>query len=74
MKQIARGPSLPTPAVGELLTPQQAAARLNVTVGCLIDWRYRKKGPPVAKLGKLCRYPSALLDRWIAEQLQRGAA
>jgi hypothetical protein len=69
----ARSRKQPTPVVGELLTPRQAAERLNVTLGCLVDWRYRKVGPPVIKLGKLCRYPSALLEEFIASRLQ-GAA
>ena len=73
MTNPTRSRKVPTPPVGELLTPQQAASRLGVTLGCMVDWRYKRVGPPVVKLGKLCRYPADLLERWIADRLQ-GAA
>ena len=62
-----------TPQLGVQLPPSIVAARLGVPESTLTDWRFRKKGPPWTKLGRLVRYPEPLLDAWLAEQL-RGAA
>jgi hypothetical protein len=75
MKQmIAKAKTPPTSELGRLLTPAECADRLGVPIGTLVDWRYRRVGPPLIKLGKLCRYSEVLLERWIAERLQQGAA
>ena len=52
----------------DLLTPHQVATRLRVTLGALTDWRYRRVGPTYVKVGKLCRYPAAALDAWLASR------
>ena len=65
-----------TPSItqlGELLTPPQVAQRLGVRLVTLADWRFRGRGPRWVRVGRLVRYPSALLEAWLAERLQ-GAA
>ena len=61
----------------ELLTPQQAAARLGLSKGTLAKWRIRKDGdgPPwVRLLGGAVRYPSDELQKWIRTQAVRSTA
>lgn len=56
---------------GELLTPKQAAARTGYAESTLANLRSSGKGPPFFKAGggKLIRYDSQDLDRWM--RLQR---
>jgi hypothetical protein len=54
--------------------PATVAARLGVKDVTLTDWRFRKRGPKWVKVGRLVRYPSALLEQWIAARLQGDAA
>jgi hypothetical protein len=61
------------PNLGELLEPKRVTERLGVLDATLTDWRYRKKGPPFVKVGRLVRYPAPLLEQWIAERLWSGA-
>ena len=61
------------PALGELLPPPRVAERLGVPETTLTDWRLRRRGPPFVKVQRLVRYPSLLLDQWLASRLQ-GAA
>jgi excisionase family DNA binding protein len=52
----------------QLLTPQQAAAYLNISVRTLASWRQRGTGPPSIKLPSGARrYRKADVDRWIAD-------
>jgi len=75
MTTVARKRKAPTPVVGELLTPSEAAAKLRVQVSCWADWRFRGKGPQYLKVGgRVVRYPSDLLDAWIAQHLRGDAA
>ena len=52
----------------ELLIPRDVAAQLGVTIGTLVDWRFRKVGPPYVKVGKLVRYPADALAAWLASR------
>lgn len=59
------GPAAPTPT--RLLTPEEAAGRLSVTV----RWLYRHAGqlPFTRKLSrKVLRFEAAGLERWLKEQ------
>ena len=57
----------------QLLTPQQAAKYLNVSIRTLAAWRQRGIGPPSLKLPSGARrYRKADLDRWIAEHQADG--
>jgi len=48
-----------------LLTPREVAAQVGVTLGTLVDWRFRRVGPPFIKVGKLVRYPLDALESWL---------
>jgi len=53
----------------DLLTPEQAAAKLAINPKTLAQWRYRGEGPTFVKLGKRAvRYDIADLDAWIESQ------
>jgi hypothetical protein len=53
------------------LKPAQTAKKLEVTVGTLANWRYRKIGPPYyTPGGNMVRYADDELDRWIAASRQ----
>lgn len=55
-----------------LLTPEQTAERLGVTVGTLANWRTAGDGPPYVKMGsKLVRYPEDDLRSWLTENTVR---
>lgn len=51
-----------------LLTKEQAAEVLQVSVGTLENWRYQRKGPPFMKIGGLVRYEKGALHAWIDAQ------
>lgn len=55
-----------------LLTPKQVALELGVPVKSLEMWRFKGKGPPFKRIGKLVRYPSAELREWIKAQPDGG--
>lgn len=55
----------------ELLTTEEAAKILRVNKATLIDWRYKRKGPPITRVGRFPMYRRDLLDRWIAAQTER---
>lgn len=61
----------PPEHLGELLTTRQVMARLGVQYVTLSDWRYRHRGPAWVQVGRLIRYPSALLEKYIAERLHQ---
>lgn len=62
------------PAPAALLTPRDVATRLAVTIGTLVDWRFRRVGPPYVKVGKLVRYPADALAAWIASRTVKTTA
>ena len=64
----------PTQTDSDLLTPRDVAARLGVTVGTLVDWRFKRVGPAYTKIGKLVRYPSDALAAWIAARTVKTVA
>ncbi|WP_448460226.1 helix-turn-helix transcriptional regulator [Mycobacterium syngnathidarum] len=50
---------------GDLLTIQQVAARLAVSVGCIRAWRLRGEGPPAIRVGSALRWDSDEVDIWL---------
>jgi DNA-binding transcriptional MerR regulator len=57
----------------QLLTPQQAADYLNISLRTLASWRQRGIGPPSIKLPSGARrYRRGDLDRWIADHREGG--
>ncbi|MCH9732227.1 MAG: helix-turn-helix domain-containing protein [Actinomycetia bacterium] len=49
----------------ELLTIQQVAKRLTVSIGCIRAWRVRGEGPPAIRVGTALRWDSSELDDWV---------
>lgn len=48
-----------------LLAEDEVAELLGVTVKCLQDWRYHRRGPAFIKVGRLPRYRAEDLDAWL---------
>lgn len=55
-------------SVEHLLSTHEAAAKLGVAPATLVDWRFHRKGPRYAKVGRLIRYR----EQDLAEYLQAG--
>jgi predicted DNA-binding transcriptional regulator AlpA len=50
---------------GELLTIQEFAERLTVSVGCIRAWRLRGDGPPAIRVGTALRWDAREIDEWL---------
>lgn len=59
----------PTPDAG-LLTTEEVAAKLRVSISSVVGWRTSQKrgGPPWIKIGHSVRYDAEKLDEWLKEQ------
>jgi hypothetical protein len=54
----------------EMLTEQEAAKFIRVTVHALRAWRWRKEpGPPYLKLGSCVRYRQQDLEKYLESRL-----
>ncbi|MBC7544120.1 MAG: helix-turn-helix domain-containing protein [Candidatus Sericytochromatia bacterium] len=60
-----------TPATGGLMTPQEAAAWLQVARGTLDKWRCHGTGPAFVYMGRHIRYRLADLEAHAASQTRR---
>lgn len=64
----------PTTTAKKLLTPEEAAQFLGLSVTTLADWRYRGRGPEYLRLSQTARgrirYPAESLAAWV-EALRR---
>ncbi len=58
----------------ELLTEQQAAALLHVSVKCLQGWRSRGGGPRYHKLGRCVRYAVPDLEAFVQDAVRRSTS
>jgi predicted DNA-binding transcriptional regulator AlpA len=54
---------------GGLLNEQEVAKWLGIPPGSVRMHRYRKTGPPFARIGRHVRYRAADIARWIDEQM-----
>jgi hypothetical protein len=61
----AQKPSVPTFVV---LTPQEVATRLKVSLSWLAKARMRGDGPPYVLVGRSIRYPETDLIQWMRSQ------
>lgn len=52
--------------MSNLMTEQEVAKRLNVSLASLRRWRLLARGPAFLKLGSLVRYQPEDLDAWLA--------
>jgi predicted DNA-binding transcriptional regulator AlpA len=50
---------------GDLLTIQELADRLTVSVGCIRAWRLRGDGPPAIRIGTSLRWDPSEVDDWL---------
>jgi len=51
-----------------LLTAEELAAYLGVPRSTLYGWKYRGDGPPAIRVGRLLRYRSSEVERWLDAQ------
>jgi predicted DNA-binding transcriptional regulator AlpA len=58
-------PQADTHQLGTLLTIQELAERLTVSVGCIRAWRLRGDGPPAIRIGTALRWDSLEVDEWL---------
>ena len=56
--------------IGEILTPDQVAAVLQCREGHLAKLRTLGNGPPFLKAGGHVRYPRAMFQDWLQEQVR----
>ncbi len=54
----------------KLLTPQDLATYLDVSLSTLYDWRWRGEGPNGFRVGKHIRYRRSDVEQWIQHQLR----
>ena len=54
-----------------LLTEQDTASWLNMSVAALRRWRYEGRGPNFLKLGTAVRYDPGTVQKWL-ESCQSG--
>lgn len=57
-----------------LLTPDQVASLLSVSVGTLANWRSAEFGPRFAKIGGGIRYSESDVLAWINENARMRAS
>jgi len=59
----------------DLLTPEETAQLLRLSVHTLSTWRSRGRfgGPPWVEVGGLIRYRRADLDCWLSGRTKNGA-
>lgn len=56
-----------------LLSPQELADHLKVSVATIYQWRYRSEGPPGFKLGGRVRYRWAEVQAWLEDNADSWA-
>ncbi|GAA1028007.1 hypothetical protein GCM10009557_11460 [Virgisporangium ochraceum] len=60
-------------AVRPLASPAEVAEFLGVSVSTLVDWRYRRRGPAWATVGRHVRYRWSDVERWLTAQITEAA-
>ncbi|MFN3600557.1 MAG: helix-turn-helix transcriptional regulator [Dietzia sp.] len=53
----------------DLLTPEQLAEELAITVPALTQWRYRGMGPVFVKEGRWVRYRRVDVEEWLESRV-----
>ncbi|WP_053205655.1 helix-turn-helix transcriptional regulator [Jiangella muralis] len=48
-----------------LWTPRDVSDYLGVPVATLYQWRWKKYGPPAARVGRNLRYRPAAVEAWL---------
>jgi len=62
------------PGMDTLLTEEDVAKQLHVSVASLRRWRLERRGPQFIKVGSLVRYRPEELEAWLAAQPTGGAS
>jgi predicted DNA-binding transcriptional regulator AlpA len=44
------------------------AARFNITLGVLYNWRWQGRGPKYVKIGRACYYRESAIREWLKAQ------
>ena len=58
-----------------ILTPREVADLLKVSVRALDKWRSEAEaGPPFIRCGRLVRYRTSDLERWLDQRASAGGA
>jgi predicted DNA-binding transcriptional regulator AlpA len=57
-----------------LLTEEEVAKHLHVSLAALRRWRLEGRGPQFIKVGALVRYRPEALEDWLASQPTGGAS
>jgi excisionase family DNA binding protein len=55
--------------IDRLLTVQDLADYLGVSVATIYAWRYRQLGPPGFRIGKHLRFRWSDIERWIEDRI-----
>ncbi|MBC6970911.1 MAG: helix-turn-helix domain-containing protein [Bryobacterales bacterium] len=56
-----------------LLTEEEVAKRLHVSLASIRRWRFERRGPQFIKVGSLVRYRPEDLESWLASLPTGGA-
>jgi excisionase family DNA binding protein len=56
-----------------LLTEQDAAGLLEVSLSTLRRWHQQGTGPPCLEIGRQVRYRQAAVERWLTESMQASS-
>lgn len=52
----------------KLLTTEEVAGLLRVSIHSVYQWRYKGGGPPAINIGRNLRFPSTGLAEWLKAQ------
>jgi predicted DNA-binding transcriptional regulator AlpA len=53
--------------IDRLWTVEDVSAYLGVPVKTLYQWKWRREGPPVRKVGRHLRYDPVAVKSWVAK-------
>jgi len=48
----------------KMITARKLAERLNLSIGTLANWRWKKEGPKFKKVGWMVLYPLTEVVKW----------
>jgi excisionase family DNA binding protein len=60
--------------LAQLLTTRQVAELLQISEGCVRNWRSEQYGPPFVRVGRMIRYKTADVEEWLAREIPGIAA
>jgi predicted DNA-binding transcriptional regulator AlpA len=52
-----------------MLTTKQLADLLQISVGCVRNWRAKTYGPRPTRIGRMIRYRASDVERWLAREI-----